>query len=109
MIYKVYLKNYVKGTASFIGALPERRHGIRRGSLAASALKWARLFFGGLVKDARALFIISIDDRERGASSVEYAILIAVIAAVAVLGIQIIGPAVKSWLEIFLTQWPLSP
>lgn len=66
MLYKVYLKNYVRGTASFLGALPERRQQARGIPLVISALKWSRLIFGGLVKDARALFIIPSDENKGG-------------------------------------------
>jgi Flp pilus assembly pilin Flp len=110
MLYKVYLKNYVRGTVSFLGALPERRKQSRGIPLVTSAFRWARLIFGGLVKDARALFIVPSDNgKDKGASSVEYAILVAVIAAVAIFGIQTVGPVVKSWLESFLNQWPSIP
>jgi Flp pilus assembly pilin Flp len=102
MIYKVYLKNYLKGTASFIGTLPERRRAAREIPLIISALKWSRLIFGGLVKDSKALFIISVDNGEknRGVSSIEYAFLVCLIAVVIILVISVMGKSLKALLEI---------
>lgn len=102
MLYKVFLKNYLKRTSSFIGTLPERRKIARGIPLVTSALKWSRLIFGGLVKDARALFIISVDngEKDKGASSVEYALLVCFIAAVIVLVLSFMGQSLKALLEI---------
>lgn len=101
MLYKVYLKNYLKGTASFIGTLPERRKQKRGSPFLVSGLKWARLMFGGLVKDAWALFIVPFDNgKDKGTSSVEYALLACFIAGVIVLVLSFMGESLKALLEI---------
>lgn len=112
MLYKVYLKNYLKGTASFVGVLPERRkhmspHG--DGINFAAAFRWARLIFGGLVKDARALFIVPSDNgkKDKGASSVEYALLVCFVAAVIILVLSFTGQSLKALLEIAANLIPL--
>jgi len=66
MIYKVYFKNYLHGSVSLIGVLPEKRETLRGLTLIASGLKWAKSMFGGLVKDAYALFIIPSDENKGG-------------------------------------------
>jgi len=64
MIYKVYSKNYLDGSVSLIGMLPEKRKTLRGLTLIASGLKWAKSIFGGLVKDTCALFIIPSDENK---------------------------------------------
>jgi hypothetical protein len=58
IIYNVHYRDYKNKKTEIVGALTERRKDPRRGStLIQSALKWAKIEFGQLVKDANAIFI----------------------------------------------------
>ena len=58
IIYNVQYRDYKNKSKEMIGVLTERRKDPRRGStLIQSALKWAKIEFGQLVKDANAIFI----------------------------------------------------
>jgi hypothetical protein len=58
IIYNVHYWDYKNKSKEMIGALVERRKDPkRRSTLIQSALKWAKIEFGQLVKDANAIFI----------------------------------------------------
>lgn len=58
IIYNVHYRDYKNKKTEIVGVLTERRKDPRRGStLIQSALKWAKIEFGQLVKDANAIFI----------------------------------------------------
>ena len=58
IIYNVHYRDYKNKKTEIVGTLMERRKDPRRGStLIQSALKWAKIEFGQLVKDANAIFI----------------------------------------------------
>jgi len=58
IIYKVFCKNYELKKGELIGALAERRKGLRRKTRVESGLKWARLVFGQTGRDKQAIFVI---------------------------------------------------
>jgi hypothetical protein len=59
VVYSVYYRDYKKNDTNLIGTLTERRTDPKRQKdLIPSALKWARMEFGGLVADPNAIFII---------------------------------------------------
>jgi hypothetical protein len=68
IIYNVHYQGYKNKSKEMIRALVERRKDPRRGStLIQSALKWAKIEFGQLVKDANAIFIEErVVNEERG-------------------------------------------
>ncbi len=101
MLYKVYLKNYAGGQASFLGALPERREKAREIPLVISALRWSKLIFGGLVRDVQALFVVPFDNgKEKGASTIEYALLACLIAAVIVVVVSALGESLEALFKL---------
>ena len=68
IIYNVHYQDYKSKSKEMIGALVERRKDPkRRFTLIQSALKWAKIEFGQLVKDANAIFIEErVVNEERG-------------------------------------------
>jgi hypothetical protein len=68
IIYNVHYQDYKNKSKEMIGVLVERRKDPRRGStLIQSALKWAKIEFAQLVKDANAIFIEErVMNEERG-------------------------------------------
>jgi hypothetical protein len=56
--YKVFYKNYEQNKGELLGTLHERRNDLRGRSRFESGMRWARLTFGGLVKDKQALFVV---------------------------------------------------
>jgi len=68
IIYNVHYQDYKNKSKEMIGVLVERRKDPkRRSTLIQSALKWAKIEFGQLVKDANAIFIEErVMNEERG-------------------------------------------
>jgi len=58
IIYKVFCKNYQLKQVELIGALAERRKGLRGKTRLESGLKWARLLFGQMGRDRQAIFVV---------------------------------------------------
>jgi hypothetical protein len=58
IIYKVFCKNYELKQGKLIGALAERRKGLRGKTRVESGLRWARLVFGQIGKDKQAIFVV---------------------------------------------------
>jgi hypothetical protein len=58
LVYKVFYKNYGLKKAELLGVLIERRKNLRGNSQVESGLRWAKLTFGRLVKDKKAIFIV---------------------------------------------------
>ncbi|MBM4338483.1 MAG: hypothetical protein FJ110_02960 [Deltaproteobacteria bacterium] len=56
--YKVFLKNRDLEKEDLIGVLIERRNDLRGKTQVKSGSEWAELFFGNLVEDKRAIFIV---------------------------------------------------
>lgn len=56
--YKVFLKNGDFAKEDLIGVLAERRKDLRGETHVKSGLEWANLFFGDLVEDRHAIFIV---------------------------------------------------
>ena len=61
IVYKVFYKNYELERSELVGVLCERRKGLRGMTQFGSGMRWARLAFGGLVKDKEAIFIVPND------------------------------------------------
>lgn len=53
LMYEVYYRDYKKRESDKIATLVERR----RDPIRQNGLKWARIFFGGLVQDSHSIFI----------------------------------------------------
>jgi hypothetical protein len=58
IIYKVMFKNYELKRGELMGVLVERRKDSRGKSRVESGLKWAKLAFGQMVEDRKAIFVI---------------------------------------------------
>ncbi len=58
IIYKVFCKNYELKQGELMGALAERRKGLRGKTRVESGLKWAKLVFGQMGRDKQAIFVI---------------------------------------------------
>src|SRR4030042_1657215 len=58
IVYKVFYKNYKLKRGELIGTLAERRKDSRGMMQIESGLKWARLTYGGLVKNKEEIFIV---------------------------------------------------
>jgi len=58
IIYKVFCKNYQLKQGELIGALAERRRGLRGKTRLESGLKWARLLFGQMGRDRQTIFVV---------------------------------------------------
>ena len=58
VVYKVFCKNYELRKGELMGALIERRKDLRGMKQFESGLKWAKLTFGHMVQDKKAIFVI---------------------------------------------------
>jgi hypothetical protein len=58
VVYKVFYKDYELKKGEFVGMLIERRKDLRGKTQLESGLRWARLTFGCMVKDERAIFVV---------------------------------------------------
>lgn len=58
IFYKVFYKNYELKRNELMGMLTERRKDCRGKTQFESGMRWARLKFGGLVKDKQAIFVV---------------------------------------------------
>ena len=99
--YKVYEKSYedwrLLRKGELIGVLTERREMVRASdSVLMSGLKWARSVFGKMARVPDSIFVVRVSDDERGASTVEYAILVVMVAAMVILGASVFGRIVQS-------------
>jgi len=70
VVYKVFYKNYELKKGELMGALIERRKDLRGMKQFESRLKWAKLTFGHMVQDKKAIFVIpselKIEDNPKG-------------------------------------------
>ena len=58
VVYKVFCKNYELRKGELMGALIERRKNLRDMKQFESGLKWAKLTFGHMVQDKKAIFVV---------------------------------------------------
>jgi len=58
VVYKVFYKNYELRKGELMGALIERRKDLRGMKQFESGLKWAKLTFGHMVQDKKAIFVV---------------------------------------------------
>jgi len=58
VVYKVFYKNYELKKGELMGALIERRKDLRGMKQFESGLKWAKLTFGHMVQDKKAIFVV---------------------------------------------------
>jgi hypothetical protein len=58
VVYKVFYKNYELKKGELIGTLMERRKDLRGMKELESGLRWAKLAFGPMVKDKKAIFVV---------------------------------------------------
>ncbi len=58
VVYKVFYKNYELKKGELIGTLIERRKDLRGMKELESGLRWAKLAFGPVVKDQKAIFVV---------------------------------------------------
>ena len=58
VIYKVFCKNFELKKGEFMGMLIERRKDTRGKSQIESAMRWAKLAFGRMVKDQNTIFVV---------------------------------------------------
>jgi hypothetical protein len=58
ILYKVFCKNYGLRKGELMGALIERRKDLRGVKQFESGLRWAKLTFGDMVQDKKAIFVI---------------------------------------------------
>jgi hypothetical protein len=58
LVYKVFCKNYELKRGELMGMLIERRRDLRGMTQVESGLKWAKLTFGRMVKDNKAIFVV---------------------------------------------------
>lgn len=58
IIYRVFCKNYELKQDELLGAMAERRMGLRGKGRVESGLKWAKLVFGQMVRDKQAIFVV---------------------------------------------------
>jgi len=65
LVYKVFQKNYELKRGEFMGMLIERRRDLRGMTQVESGLRWAKLTFGRMVKDKKAIFVVP-DELELG-------------------------------------------
>ena len=56
--YRVFQKNYDLKKGELVGMLIERRKDLRGMKPVESGLRWAKLTFGPMVKDKKAIFVI---------------------------------------------------
>ena len=58
VIYKVFYKNFELKKGEFVGMLIERREDMRGKTQIQSAMRWAKLAFGRMVKDENTIFVV---------------------------------------------------
>ena len=58
VIYKVFYKNSKLKKGEFVGMLIERRKDMRGETQLESAMRWAKLAFGRMVKDEKTIFVV---------------------------------------------------
>jgi hypothetical protein len=58
VVYKVFYKNYELKKGELIGTMIERRKDLRGMKQVESGLRWAKLTFGPIVKDKKAIFVV---------------------------------------------------
>ena len=56
--YKVFYKNFELKKGEFVGMLIERREDMRGNTQIQSAMRWAKLAFGRMVKDENTIFVV---------------------------------------------------
>ena len=55
VVYKVFYKNFELKKGEFVGMLVERRKDLRGKNQLESAIRWARVAFGRMVKDKKRI------------------------------------------------------
>ena len=58
VVYKVFYKNFKLKKGEFVGMLIERRKDMRGETQLESAMRWAKLAFGRMVKDEKTIFVV---------------------------------------------------
>ena len=58
LVYKVFYKNFELKKGEFMGMLIERRKDLRGKTQIESAMRWAKLAFGCMVKDEKTIFVV---------------------------------------------------
>jgi len=58
VVYKVLYKNFELKKGEFVGMLIERRKDMRGKTQLESAVRWAKLAFGRMVKDENTIFVV---------------------------------------------------
>jgi hypothetical protein len=58
VVYKVFYKNFELRKGEFVGMLIERRKDMRGETQLESAMRWAKLAFGRMVKDEKTIFVV---------------------------------------------------
>lgn len=58
IVYKVFYKNYELKKAEPVGILIERRKDLRGMAQVESGMRWAKLNFGHVAKEGKAIFVI---------------------------------------------------
>ena len=58
VVYKVFYKNFKLRKGEFVGMLIERRKDMRGETQLESAMRWAKLAFGRMVKDEKTIFVV---------------------------------------------------
>jgi hypothetical protein len=58
IVYKVFCRGEEFEKEDLIGVLAERRKDLRGKTQFESGLRWAKLFFTGLIKDRQAIFVV---------------------------------------------------
>jgi hypothetical protein len=58
VVYKVFHKNFQVKKGEFLGLLIERRKDMRGETQIESAMRWAKLAFGRMVKDEKTIFVV---------------------------------------------------
>ena len=58
VVYKVFSKNFELERGEFVGMLIERRKDPRGKNQLESAMRWARVAFGRMLKDEKTLFVV---------------------------------------------------
>jgi len=58
VVYKVFYKNFELKKGEFVGMLIERRKDMRGETQLESAMRWAKLAFGRMVKDEKTIFVV---------------------------------------------------
>ena len=58
VVYKVFYRNFELKKGEFVGMLIERRKDMRGETQIESAMRWAKLAFGRMVKDEKTIFVV---------------------------------------------------